>query len=138
MSRITGSFEMVKFSLWYKKCKIFSLEWSDEDNFNNEFTGNIPMTLLWILKLVELQVQHNQFDGRVPAFAQQDLRLYVAANFIYFVLFYVSLYYLRGFWIVNLYFLNGFEIYKFYFRIFEVSIHSQIKCFNLVILNSFA
>ncbi|KAK6782707.1 hypothetical protein RDI58_020503 [Solanum bulbocastanum] len=47
---------------------------------NNEFTGKIPMSLLGIQKLVELQVQDNQFDGRIPAFAQQDLRSNVANN----------------------------------------------------------
>ncbi|KAG5592112.1 hypothetical protein H5410_042626 [Solanum commersonii] len=43
---------------------------------NNEFTGS----LLGIPKLIELQVQDNQFDGTIPAFAQQDLRLNVANN----------------------------------------------------------
>ncbi|KAH0645466.1 hypothetical protein KY284_033350 [Solanum tuberosum] len=47
---------------------------------NNEFTGNIPTSLLGIPNLVELQVQDNQFDGRIPAFGQQDLRLNVANN----------------------------------------------------------
>ncbi|KAH0642657.1 pollen receptor-like kinase 4 [Solanum tuberosum] len=47
---------------------------------NNDFTGKIPTSLLGIPKLVELQVQDNQFDGRIPAFAQQDLRVNVANN----------------------------------------------------------
>ncbi|OIT31874.1 PREDICTED: pollen receptor-like kinase 4 [Nicotiana attenuata] len=47
---------------------------------NNGFTGKIPTSLLEIPKLVELQLQDNQFDGSIPAFGQQDFHLNVANN----------------------------------------------------------
>ncbi|MCE3051823.1 hypothetical protein HAX54_050890 [Datura stramonium] len=47
---------------------------------NNEFRGKIPTSLLGIPKLVELQVQDNQFDGEIPAFSQQDFQINVANN----------------------------------------------------------
>ncbi|XP_009590269.4 LOW QUALITY PROTEIN: pollen receptor-like kinase 4 [Nicotiana tomentosiformis] len=47
---------------------------------NNRFTGKIPTSLLGTPKLVELQLQDNQFHGSIPAFAQQDFQLNVANN----------------------------------------------------------
>ncbi|XP_016507064.2 pollen receptor-like kinase 4 [Nicotiana tabacum] len=47
---------------------------------NNRFTGKIPTSLLGIPKLVELQLQDNQFDGSIPAFTQQVFQLNVANN----------------------------------------------------------
>ncbi|KAG9150509.1 hypothetical protein Leryth_010896 [Lithospermum erythrorhizon] len=40
---------------------------------HNEFSGRIPMSLTKLPKLVDLQVQNNQFDGQIPDFLQDDL-----------------------------------------------------------------
>ncbi|XP_059275308.1 pollen receptor-like kinase 4 [Lycium ferocissimum] len=47
---------------------------------NNGFTGKIPTSLLEIPKLVELQLEDNQFSGTIPAFDLQDFQLNVANN----------------------------------------------------------
>ncbi|KZV29456.1 Leucine-rich repeat protein kinase family protein [Dorcoceras hygrometricum] len=40
---------------------------------NNKFTGNIPLSLLQLPGLVDLQLQSNQFEGKIPDFWQADL-----------------------------------------------------------------
>lgn len=40
---------------------------------NNDFSGKIPKFLAGFSKLVELQVQDNEFVGRIPDFKQKDL-----------------------------------------------------------------
>ncbi|KAL2518376.1 Pollen receptor-like kinase 1 [Abeliophyllum distichum] len=39
----------------------------------NEYTGKIPMSLLQLLRLVDLQLPSNQFEGRIPDFWQKNL-----------------------------------------------------------------
>lgn len=47
---------------------------------NNKFTGKIPSSLADLPKLVELQLQNNEFEGEVPNFEQKDLVANLANN----------------------------------------------------------
>ncbi|KAK6912389.1 Leucine-rich repeat [Dillenia turbinata] len=42
---------------------------------NNLFTGNIPISLLGLRNLMELGLQGNQFQGRIPSFQQDSLTM---------------------------------------------------------------
>ncbi|KAL2544503.1 putative LRR receptor-like serine/threonine-protein kinase [Forsythia ovata] len=46
----------------------------------NEYTGKIPMSLLQLPRLVDLQLQSNQFEGRIPDFWQKNLTVNFANN----------------------------------------------------------
>ncbi|XP_022866173.1 probable LRR receptor-like serine/threonine-protein kinase At4g31250 [Olea europaea var. sylvestris] len=46
----------------------------------NEHTGKIPMSLLKLPRLVNLQLQNNQIEGRIPDFRQKDLNVNFANN----------------------------------------------------------
>ncbi|KAL2516733.1 Pollen receptor-like kinase 1 [Abeliophyllum distichum] len=46
----------------------------------NEYTGKIPMSLLQLPRLVDLQLQSSQFEGRIPDFWQKNLIVNFANN----------------------------------------------------------
>ncbi|CAK9140590.1 unnamed protein product [Ilex paraguariensis] len=47
---------------------------------DNQFTGKIPVSLAELPKLVDLELQNNQFEGQIPDFRQKDLVVNVANN----------------------------------------------------------
>ncbi|XP_057988897.1 pollen receptor-like kinase 4 isoform X2 [Hevea brasiliensis] len=50
---------------------------------NNEFSGNIPLSLSTLPRLMELRLEGNQFQGRIPDFRQKNLKtVNLASNFL--------------------------------------------------------
>ncbi|PKI74481.1 pollen receptor-like kinase 4 [Punica granatum] len=47
---------------------------------NNELTGSIPSSLITLTRLLELRIEGNQFQGRIPDFQQKGLKLVNVSN----------------------------------------------------------
>ncbi|KAF8392766.1 hypothetical protein HHK36_021003 [Tetracentron sinense] len=47
---------------------------------NNEFTGKIPLSLVAVPRLLQLRLEGNQFQGKIPDFRQKDLRAFNVSN----------------------------------------------------------